>query len=263
MIKCLTAVHRLTKHSSLCRYFTNISQESPTLARINKLIEKIEANTGANTIPASDISISKNPDKSHKSPKPPKMQADDTADIFSHAYLVVGHIDSVARHEQSDKLYIEQVDIGDGRPRTIVSGLQAHVAIEDMTGKVLVFANLKPRRLAGVVSDGMLLCASTAADDGDRRVDLCRPASDAVVGDRRVDLCRPASDAVVGDRLMIELMAGNDGGDVPGLISNSRLIQVIDKLKTDSDGMARFDGHVLVTRNGAQVKSSLTNADIS
>ena len=234
----------MTKHSALCRYFTNISQESPTLAGINKLIEKIEANTGANTIPASDISISKKADKSNK---PSKMQADDTADLFSHAYLVVGHIDSVTRHEQSDKLYIEQVDIGDGRPRTIVSGLQAHVAIGDMTGKVLVFANLKPRRLAGVVSYGMLLCASTAADDGDRRVDLCRPASDAVVG----------------DRLMIELMAGNDGGDVPGLISNSRLIQVMEKLKTDNDGTARFDGDVLVTRNGAQVKSTLTNAAIS
>ena len=73
----------------------------------------------------------------------------------------VGRILSVVNHPEADKLYIEQVDVGEDTPRTIVSGLADYCNKEDLINRlVVVILNLKPRKLKGVVSDGMLLCAS-------------------------------------------------------------------------------------------------------
>jgi tRNA-binding EMAP/Myf-like protein len=61
-------------------------------------------------------------------------------------------------------LYVEQVDVGEAEPRTIVSGLVNFVPLEDMQQrKVVVLCNLKPRNMVGVKSHGMLLCASNEA----------------------------------------------------------------------------------------------------
>lgn len=47
-----------------------------------------------------------------------------------------------------------------GEDREIASGLQQHVPIDKMVGKIVVMANLKPRKLAGFNSNGMVVCAS-------------------------------------------------------------------------------------------------------
>lgn len=57
-------------------------------------------------------------------------------------------------------MYCEKINIGK-EVREIASGLQKFVAHENMKGKVLVMANLKPRPLAGFNSNGMVVCAST------------------------------------------------------------------------------------------------------
>jgi methionine--tRNA ligase beta chain len=78
----------------------------------------------------------------------------------------VGKVVSVKVHPDADSMYIEEIDVGDvGEddlkigPRTIVSGLRNHVSIEDFPKFVLVLCNLKPRKLRGVLSNGMVLCA--------------------------------------------------------------------------------------------------------
>jgi methionyl-tRNA synthetase len=56
------------------------------------------------------------------------------------------------------------VDAGDGEPRQILAGISEHYAPEDLVGRrVVIVANLRPRKLMGLVSQGMLLAAS---DDG-------------------------------------------------------------------------------------------------
>jgi len=76
--------------------------------------------------------------------------------------LAVARITAVERHPQADKLYIESVDLG-AEKRQIVSGLVGHYSPEELAGRsVIMVTNLKPARLRGVESQGMLL----AAQDG-------------------------------------------------------------------------------------------------
>ena len=78
----------------------------------------------------------------------------------------IGKIVSIDKHPEADSLYVEKVDLGEATgPRTIVSGLVAYCTVEQLLNKhVTVLCNLKPRALKGIMSEGMLLCASNKAD---------------------------------------------------------------------------------------------------
>jgi tRNA-binding EMAP/Myf-like protein len=79
-------------------------------------------------------------------------------------------------------LYVEEVNVGEPEPRTIVSGLVQFVPLEEMQQRqVVVLCNLKPRNMRGVKSHGMLLCAS---NDGHDAVEPLCPPEGAVVGER-------------------------------------------------------------------------------
>jgi methionyl-tRNA synthetase len=73
--------------------------------------------------------------------------------------LRVAEITEVERHPKADKLYIESITLGD-EERTIVSGLVPYYSVEELLGKkIILVANLKPAKLRGVESNGMLLAA--------------------------------------------------------------------------------------------------------
>lgn len=73
----------------------------------------------------------------------------------------VGKIVEVSRHPDADALYVEKIDLGEKEPRTVVSGLVNYVPIEEMRERmVVVLCNLKPAKMRGVESAGMVLCAS-------------------------------------------------------------------------------------------------------
>lgn len=74
----------------------------------------------------------------------------------------VGKIVDVSKHPDADTLYVEKIDLGEATPRTIVSGLAKYVPLEEMQNRsVAVLCNLKPAKMRGVESQGMVLCAST------------------------------------------------------------------------------------------------------
>jgi methionyl-tRNA synthetase len=86
--------------------------------------------------------------------------------------LRIAKILKVERHPKAEKLYIETLDDGSGTERVIVSGLVPHYKEEELLGKHIVLAyNLKPAKLRGVESRGMLLAASSKAEDGSERVE--------------------------------------------------------------------------------------------
>jgi methionyl-tRNA synthetase len=90
-------------------------------------------------------------------------------ETFMKVDLRVGKISSVEEHPNADKLYVVKLDDGTDEGRTICAGLKQYYSIEEMVGKTVVFvANLKPRPLRGVTSEGMML----AADDGEGNVKL-------------------------------------------------------------------------------------------
>ena len=76
--------------------------------------------------------------------------------------LRVGRILGASAHPDADSLLVEQIDLGEpSGPRTIVSGLAQYYQSQELVGKlVVVVANLKPAKMRGIVSEGMVLCAA-------------------------------------------------------------------------------------------------------
>lgn len=73
----------------------------------------------------------------------------------------VGKILEAKKHPDAESLYVETIDLGEAEPRTIVSGLANFVPLEEMQNRfVAVLCNLKPAKMRGVESKGMVLCAS-------------------------------------------------------------------------------------------------------
>ena len=97
--------------------------------------------------------------------------------------LRVGKILKAEDIEGADKLYKLQVDLGkELGKRTLCAGIKKYYSKEDLKGKkIVVFANLKPRMLRGIESQGMLLAAS---DKDDEKVVLISPESDIEVGSK-------------------------------------------------------------------------------
>ena len=85
-----------------------------------------------------------------------------TFEQFGTMQFQVGEIIACEEVKKSKKLLCSQVKIG-SQVKQIVSGIKAHYTPEEMVGKkVMVLVNLKPAKLAGVLSEGMLLCAEDA-----------------------------------------------------------------------------------------------------
>ena len=101
-----------------------------------------------------------------------------TYDQFSAMQFQVGEIIACEEVKKSRKLLCPQVKIG-SQVKQIVSGIKAYYTPEEMVGKkVMVLVNLKPAKLAGVVSEGMLLCA----EDAEGNLALVTPEKDMPAG---------------------------------------------------------------------------------
>jgi len=88
-----------------------------------------------------------------------------TIEDFAKCDIRVGLIQSAERVKGSDKLIHMMVDIGEPQPRSIVAGIATAYKPEDLIGrKVCILANLQPRKLRGIPSDGMVLAASGEDD---------------------------------------------------------------------------------------------------
>ena len=99
-------------------------------------------------------------------------------DDFMKLQFQVGEIIACEEVPKSKKLLCSQVRIG-SQVKQIVSGIKAHYTPEEMVGKkVMVLVNLKPAKLAGVLSEGMLLCA----EDAEGNLALMKPEKDMPAG---------------------------------------------------------------------------------
>ena len=101
-----------------------------------------------------------------------------TFDDFGKLQFQVGEIIACEEVKKSRKLLCSQVKIG-SQVRQIVSGIKAHYSAEEMVGKkVMVVTNLKPAKLAGILSEGMILCA----EDADGKLSLMVPEKEMPAG---------------------------------------------------------------------------------
>ena len=128
-----------------------------------------------------------------------------------------GRVVSVVDHPSADKLFVLTVDLGESKPRTVVAGLKGSYAPADLAGRLVVLlANLAPRTIRRVTSQGMIL----AAESGDKAVVLAPPddarpgefLAGASAGDREISYDEFASQPLTVGRAVAA--SGADGTEV-------------------------------------------------
>jgi aminoacyl tRNA synthase complex-interacting multifunctional protein 1 len=176
-----------------------------------------------------------------KAPAPAK--ATPSSEVSSTQLDVrVGLITTIGKHPDAEKLYVESIDLGNGEVRSIVSGLVEHYKPEELHGSLcLVVCNMKPKALKGVTSQGMVLCASTAA-----------------VGDApaRLELVKPALGTAPGTRVSF---AGRLAPELPPIPSNTVIVELLAHLKTDGAGVVGWKDEPAAAA-GAPISTKLPNA---
>merc|ERR1711892_59458 len=155
----------------------------------------------------------------------------------------VGKIVEVSRHPDAEKLYVSKIDLAEPTPRTVVSGLVDFVPQEKMEGRsVVVLTNLKPAKMRGIESQGMVLCSSREEP-------------------KEVEPLAVPEGSQPGDRVSVE---GFDQG-VPDEVLNPKK-KVWEKLSvdlaTDEQGFAKWQGNKLVTPKGFITCATVKGAPI-
>jgi len=152
------------------------------------------------------------------------------------------------KNEATNKLLVEQIDVGEAAPRQIVSGLFPHYTPDAMKGlDVLVICNLKRAKLGGVESQGMVLAASNA----DRS---------------KVELIHPPASSKIGER--VSLIGESMASHVPEPVVDAKrernaFADIKHDLKTNADRVATWAGKAIVTANGPCKANTLNDAQIS
>ncbi|POY71774.1 hypothetical protein BMF94_5135 [Rhodotorula taiwanensis] len=125
--------------------------------------------------------------KKEKAPKEKKPAAPAPVAEAPAPWMVdlrVGKIVDVKVHPDADSLYVEQIDVGEAEPRTVVSGLVKYKTLDEMRNATLIaVCNLKPASMRGVKSFAMVLCA-TSPDGKDAGVEFVDPPAGSQPGDR-------------------------------------------------------------------------------
>jgi aminoacyl tRNA synthase complex-interacting multifunctional protein 1 len=160
--------------------------------------------------------------------------------LISLADIRIGHILSVKKHEKADRLYVEQIDLGEDKPRTICSGLVPHMGPEELDQKkVLVFCNLKPKNAVGIDSFGMVLCAT---DSETKKVELVKVDQSL----------KPGTKVQWGDLISKPEVHVNE----------KKLKPLLEQLHTNGDGVVCF-GDFVATVDGKKCTSNFKNAHVS
>jgi aminoacyl tRNA synthase complex-interacting multifunctional protein 1 len=184
--------------------------------------------------------------KQQNQPKPPKggkKEPEPVGEPITQLDIRVGRITKVWKHPESEKLYCEEVDIGEEKPRCIASGLQKFVPIEKMeNAMVIVLANLKAKKLAGYESHGMVMCAETPDKSS-------------------VELLVPPEGSKPGDIITIK---GFERNPPAQLNPKKKILEaVIGDFKIDENGVAKYKDFEWSTENGIIVSEGIRNGIIA
>ncbi|KAJ1455229.1 hypothetical protein M885DRAFT_520520 [Pelagophyceae sp. CCMP2097] len=155
----------------------------------------------------------------------------------------VGTFVKAWHHPDSEKLFVEEIDMGEDEPRQIVSGLRAYYNEADLAGqRCLVVANLPKAKLGGVESFGMVLCGS----EGEKE---------------KVEFVVPPEGAENGERVSCE---GFDGDALSSSqMKKKKAWPVVQPKLAVVDGVATYDGVPLLTSAGPCRPKTILNGPIS
>ncbi len=155
---------------------TQIGEVTPVFPRLDKaklLAEMQEGSKGSGVHATEADAVASAPARSETKPAAPPMQGATGADAvegvttfieigdFAKVDLRVGEVLSAERVPKADKLLLLSIDIGEEKPRQVLAGIAQYYEPEKLVGrKLVVVANLKPRKLRGYESQGMVVAAS-------------------------------------------------------------------------------------------------------
>lgn len=145
-------------------------------------------------------------------------------------------------------MYVSKIDVGDTTgPRTIISGLAQLIPAEQLHNRhVVVLCNLKPAKMKGIESNGMVLCASSAEP-------------------RQVEPLDPPTDSQIGDRVYVADVCDKENAPQTYDILNPKK-KVWDKIQADlltsSNCIAEWQSNPLVTERGTIRCKSLKSTPI-
>lgn len=180
-------------------------------------------------------------EKSGKQVKEEKQDTEDKVVNVSRLDLRIGLILSAKKHPDAESLYVEEIDVGENKPRTVVSGLVKYVPLDEMQNRlVVVLCNLKPAKMRGVTSEAMVMCASTP---------------------EKVEILVPPADSKPGDRVVCKEYPGEPDALLPP--KKKIFEQVAPDLKTNDNCVATYKASPLEIVNKGEIKApSLTNVQI-
>jgi aminoacyl tRNA synthase complex-interacting multifunctional protein 1 len=217
---------------------------------LNSAIEELEARLN---FPPEEVAVST--PTSTKAPAVTKAEhikssqdakeSDDLPDICKLEFKV-GVITKVWVHESANKLYCEEIDVGEEMPRLIASGLRNHFTIDEMLGqRLLVVANLKPKNLVGFKSHGMVLCASSVTNDVEE-----------------VEFVEPPAGAAIGEVIAFDGLPPPDPW-TPNLIEKKKVFAAVAQgMMTNAEGIAVWNGHAFMTSAGPCRARSIVNGTL-
>jgi len=196
---------------------------------------------------AADKKAAKNAAKAAKKKDQPKADGGGAAATVNISALDirVGKIIKAWEHESAEKLYCEEIDVGEDKPRQIASGLRPFYKLDEMQNRtVLVLCNLKPMNLVGFPSHGMVLCASNADHTA-------------------VEFAVPPEGAKIGERVTFEGFEGEP--EAQNKVAKKKIFQTLaPDLKTDENGMVNWKGAKSVTSAGqCKAVNGMANAQVA
>lgn len=187
--------------------------------------------------------------KKEKKLKEPKSNsappADDKPIDVSRLSMKVGKIVECVKHPDADALYLEKIECGESQPRQVISGLVKHIPIEEMQNRmVVILCNLKPAKMRGIMSEAMVMCASTP---------------------EKVEVLAPPSGAAPGDVVTVPGFEGAPDEMIKP--TNKKAVSIFEQvapdLKTNDNGQASYKGVAWEVKGKGPIKSqSLKNVQV-
>jgi methionine--tRNA ligase beta chain len=197
---------------------------------LGRLQDAVEGKNPIKAAPKKEVPPPKEDKKSAKAGKGAPVPADQPE--FTKLEIKVGVLKKTWAHPDSEKLFCEEIDVGEEQVRSVASGLRAFYTEEQFApGRlVAVVTNLKPAKMAGFESAGMVLAASNEDHT-------------------KVELIEVPAGAKPGERVFIE---GLTGDALPPNQCNKKnvLKNVLPDLKTDASCVACWQGKPLMTSAG-------------
>ncbi|KAM6399610.1 tyrosine--tRNA ligase, cytoplasmic [Rhynochetos jubatus] len=211
---------------------------------LNKLLDPIRERFNSPELRKLTSAAYPSPSKAKPAEKGAKNSEPENV-VPSRLDIRVGKVISVEKHPDADSLYVEKIDVGEPEPRTVVSGLVQFVPREQLQDRLVVLlCNLKPQKMRGVESQGMVLCASSVGEP------------------RQVEPLDPPAGCCAGERVYVE---GYEGGEPDEELKPKK--KIFEKLQADfcvsEDCVAQWKQRDFLTKLGRVSCKSLKGGSIS